>query len=88
MLAVLGVACFLSLDAISMPREFTFAFAGVFVGAALRDIGIARRSVVLWDIQRDFIDWPKVEQTARELGIERRTAEPYADHGRPTPRAD
>jgi hypothetical protein len=38
---------------------------GIFLGAALRDLGIAVKAVRFWPIQQELFDWPKIEVLAR-----------------------
>jgi len=40
---------------------------GMLLGAALRDVGIARRAARLWPIQRELFDWPKIAALAQGM---------------------
>jgi hypothetical protein len=67
--ALLGVLMFVWAAIFGLPQEFTLLTEGAIFGAALRDIGIARRTIRLWSIQKDLFDWAKIESLARDFGI-------------------
>ena len=71
LLTLVGVVSVVALFALGLPTVVPTLMAGVFLGAALRDVGIARRAARLWPIQQELFDWPKIEALA-----ERRTATP------------
>jgi hypothetical protein len=41
--------------------------AGIFLGAAIRDLGIDIRAVRFWPIQQELLDWPKIEVLAQGM---------------------
>jgi len=67
LLLLVGVAAVLLLVTLEMPAEIVFLTAGIFLGAALRDLGMAQRSVRLWKLQCELFDWRKIEALTKEL---------------------
>ncbi|HEV3417418.1 MAG TPA: hypothetical protein VG056_11405 [Pirellulales bacterium] len=43
--------------------------AGMLIGVAVREVATARKSVRLWKIQKDLLDWPKIEAISRDMAI-------------------
>ena len=41
--------------------------AGIFLGAAIRDLGINIRAVRFWPFQQELLDWPKIEALAQGM---------------------
>ena len=41
--------------------------AGILLGAALRDLGIAIKVVRFWPIQQELLDWPKIEALSQGM---------------------
>jgi hypothetical protein len=68
-LAVAGLALLLVLDVPPDSREFLWMFEGSLIGAGLRDFIYVRRFVLLWGIQRDYLDWGKIDTTSGDLRI-------------------
>lgn len=46
----------------SIPKFVPIMFSGMILGALLRDFGFARRNKKLWPVQKQFIDWDKVDE--------------------------
>ena len=46
----------------AMSTHWPVGFACMIIGAALRDVGFARRAARLWPVQSEFIDWVKVNE--------------------------
>ncbi len=67
LLTLVGIVCVLLLIAVGLPTIVPTLMAGVFLGAALRDAGIARRAARLWPIQQELFDWPKIEALAQGM---------------------
>ena len=67
LLTLVGIVCVLLLIAVGLPTIVPTLMAGVFLGAALRDVGIARRAARLWPIQKELFDWPKIEALAESM---------------------
>jgi hypothetical protein len=65
LLVVVGAASVVALVALGMPESVIFVTAGMYVGAALSSFGVARKVSRLWPIQRELLDWPKIEAAAR-----------------------
>jgi hypothetical protein len=59
--ALVGVVGVLPLIAVGLSVVVPAIMVGVFLGAALRDVGIARRAARLWPIQRELFDCPMIE---------------------------
>jgi hypothetical protein len=62
LLTLVGVVGVSVLVAVDVPTPVTMLVVGMLLGAALRDVGIARRAVRLWPIHQELFDWPKIEQ--------------------------
>jgi len=60
-LVPLGVVSVVALDAVGLPSPVAALVAGICLGAALRDLGIALRAVRLWPIQQELFDWQKID---------------------------
>ena len=69
LIALLGAVVIPLLDLLDAPAAEIAVMAGVLIGAAVRDATAAFKSVRLWQIQKDFMDWPKIEAISRELEI-------------------
>ena len=67
LLMLVGVVGVLALIAVDMPIPVTMLVAGICLGAALRDVGIARRTVRLWPIHHELFDWQKIEALAQGI---------------------
>lgn len=67
LLLLVGVPAVLLVVALEMPAEIVFLTAGMLLGAALRDLGMAQRSVRLWKLQCELFDWQKIEALTKEL---------------------
>jgi hypothetical protein len=50
----------------ALTRDWPIAYASLFLGAILRDVGTARRGAKIWPAQARFIDWAKVDQASLE----------------------
>jgi len=61
----MGIVGVLLLVAVDVPIPVTMLVVGMLLGAALRDVGIARRNARLWPIQQELFDWPKIEALAQ-----------------------
>jgi hypothetical protein len=61
LLTLVGVVGILLLIAVDVPTPVTMLVAGMLLGAALRDVGIARRAARLWPIHNGLFDWQKIE---------------------------
>jgi len=44
-----------------MPRFVFVGLCGGLVGAVVRDVGVARRLVMMWPLLRGIFDWTKLE---------------------------
>ena len=44
-----------------LPIYALLSFSSCFLGVFFRDIGIARRLVVMWPMLRDVFDWQRIE---------------------------
>src|SRR5687767_972843 len=64
LLIVVGSVSVVALVALGMPESVIFVTAGMYVGAALSAFGFARKVSRLWPIQRELLDWPKIEAVA------------------------
>ena len=60
---IIGV---LTLFARDLPTAVPM-LAGICLGAALRDLGIAIKAVRFWPIQQKLLDWPKIEALAQGM---------------------
>ncbi len=67
LLVPLGVASVVVLDALGLPSPIAALMAGICLGAALRDLGIALRAVRFWPIQRDLFDWQKIDALTQRM---------------------
>lgn len=67
LLFIVGVASVAILSSLDLPAAVPLLMAGVFIGAALRDLGLALKSVRLWPVQRELLDWQKVDDLAKRL---------------------
>ena len=67
MMAVVGVVALVALD---VPPPVPMLLAGICLGAALRDLGIAIKTVRFWPIQQELFDWPKIEALAQGMADE------------------
>lgn len=67
LLLLVGIVSVLLLIAVGLPTIVPTLMAGVFLGAALRDVGIARRAARLWPIHNELYDWPKIEALAQGM---------------------
>ena len=65
LLTAVGVASVVALVAVNAPTPMTMFFAGMVIGAALRDLGIFIRLARSWPIQKDLFDWQKIEALAQ-----------------------
>jgi len=63
-MAVVGVVTLAALD---LPIPVSMLVAGMCIGAALRDLGIATKTVRFWPIQKELLDWPKIEELAKGM---------------------
>jgi hypothetical protein len=52
-------------DLIQLPylSHWIVGVACLIFGAALRDVAYARRIALTWPVQKEFIDWQKVDDT-------------------------
>jgi hypothetical protein len=66
-LTLVGVVGVAALVALGIPSPVPMLVVGIFLGAALRDAGIARRTVRFWPIQQELFDWPKIEALAQGM---------------------
>ena len=66
-LFLVGAAGVLILFAMEIPLPFVGFFAGMFFGAALRDVGFARKQKRFWPIQKELFDWQKIDDLSRQL---------------------
>jgi hypothetical protein len=64
-LVVVGVVGVLALVALGLPTPVPMLMAGICLGAALRDVGIAFRTVRFWRIYQELFDWQKIEAMAQ-----------------------
>ncbi|MCY2987210.1 MAG: hypothetical protein NTY19_04990 [Planctomycetota bacterium] len=67
LLTLMGIVGVLILVAVDVPSPVTMLVVGMLVGAALRDVGIARRAARLWPIQEELFDWQKIEALAQSM---------------------
>jgi hypothetical protein len=65
-LALVGVVGVVALVALGLPSPLPILVAGICLGAALRDAGIAVRAARFWPIQQDLFDWQKIDALAQE----------------------
>ena len=59
-----------SLGCFGLTAPVPMLVAGICLGAALRDFGIAIRTVRFWPIQQELFDWPKIEALAQGMADE------------------
>ena len=67
LLTLTGIVGVSVLVAVDMPIPVTMLVVGMLLGAALRDVGIARRAARLWPIQQELFDWPKIESLRNQV---------------------
>jgi hypothetical protein len=67
LLVVLGAGSVAVLMAVDLPTSVPALMAGVCIGAALRDWGIAMKAARFWPIQEELFDWPKIEALAQAM---------------------
>lgn len=65
LLAFVGIVSVAALVALGLPTPVPVLMAGMFLGAALRDVGMAFRTVRFWPIHQELFDWQKIEALAR-----------------------
>ncbi|MGO8751437.1 MAG: hypothetical protein ACLQNE_36280 [Thermoguttaceae bacterium] len=66
-LVLVGVVGVSALVALGLPSQVPTLMAGVCLGAALRDFGIARRTVRVWPIHLELFDWQKIDALAQSI---------------------
>ncbi len=66
-LTLVGVASVVALLALDLPTPVPMLMAGIFLGAAARDLGIAIKTVRFWPMQQELLDWPKIEALAQGM---------------------
>jgi hypothetical protein len=54
---------------LKLPEDSISIAAGMLLGVAAREVGTARKSVRLWKIQKELLDWPKIEAISRDMAI-------------------
>lgn len=64
LLILVGAISVIALVALDMPLNVIFLTAGMYLGAALSAVGVARKVSRLWPIQRELFDWKKIETLA------------------------
>ena len=69
MIALVGTVLISLMIYLNTPEPAILTMAGVLFGACVRDASVARKSARLWKIQRELIDWPKVEALNREFEL-------------------
>jgi hypothetical protein len=67
--ALLGAVVIPLLELLDAPAAEIAVMVGVLIGAAVRDAAAAFKSVRLWKIQKELLDWQKIEAISRELEI-------------------
>ena len=67
--ALLGAVVIPWLLSLNAPGPTVTIIAGMLIGAGVRDASVARKSVLMWKIQKELLDWPRIEAVARELEI-------------------
>ena len=65
-LALVGGLSVAALAALRLPVAWPVLTAGLFLGAALRDVGWVMRQARLWPLHRQLLDWPKIERLTLE----------------------
>ena len=66
-LAFVGVVSVVALVALGLPSPVSILIAGMFLGAALRDVGIAVRAARYWPIRQDLFDWRRIDSLAENM---------------------
>ena len=67
LLTLIGILGVLLLVAVKASISAITLVVGICLGAALRDLGTARRAVRLWPIHHELFDWKKIETLTQEL---------------------
>lgn len=67
LLAAVGVLSITVLGVLEVPTTVTIFMVGLFAGAALRDLGIALKTVRFWPIQKELLDWQKIDEVSKLL---------------------
>ena len=65
-LALVGGLSVAALVALRLPVAWPVLTSGLFLGAALRDVGWVVRQTRLWPLHRQLLDWQKIEQLTLE----------------------
>ena len=63
-LIVTGIVAVGALSALGLPLAWLCLIAGVCIGAAARDLGVAIKIVKYWPFQIELMDWHKIEDVA------------------------
>jgi len=63
---ILGVTSVSAILALGLPNPVAILVAGICLGAALRDVGIAFRTARLWPIHKELFDWQKIEALVKD----------------------
>ncbi len=66
-LTLVGVVVVVPMLALDLPTFGPMLIAGICLGAACRDLGIAIRAVRFWPIQKELLDWPKIDALAQGM---------------------
>ena len=62
LVGILGVAI---LVALQLPIGWPLLYAGIFIGAAARDLGFAMKAAKAWPVLNQLLDWTKIEEIVR-----------------------
>jgi hypothetical protein len=54
---------------LDLPPLLPMLVAGIYLGAALRDLGFSIKVVRIWPIQKELFDWPKIEALAQGMDM-------------------
>lgn len=63
LVAMVSVAALVALGL----NPLAMLMAGICLGAAARDVGIAGRTVRFWPIQQELLDWQKIDALAQTM---------------------
>ena len=80
-----GFAIFLALGSATVAAALlvgshlmAWVFGAAYAGMILRDIGHCVRVARAWPLSKQLLDWPRIEEMAREIGVLPATALPSA----------
>lgn len=67
--SVIGAASIICNSAIGVPPEWSCLTVGMLIGIIIAHFAFIRRIAVSWPIQEPLMDWGKIDELARDLGV-------------------